>query len=195
MLFRSDRSVGDRNSGVGGASRRQPYELHNRTAPVNAMTNPYQSRDGRWFMLAARQSAWPAVANAIGRSELLSDPRFSDVKAIGEHAAELAGLLDAEFRSQPWAHWKEVLDQARVPYGVIQTPAEAAEDPQLRASDIVVNDRRLRHLAADRRRHGPGVHGQQPDHSPRAGQGACPARTRARRAQRRSPLTAGIQRG
>ena len=36
------------------------------------------------------------------------------------------------------AHWKEALDQARVPYGVIQTPEEAAADPQLRAADIVV---------------------------------------------------------
>ena len=116
----------------------KPYELHDRTAPVNAMTNPYQSGDGRWIMLAARQSAWPTLANAIGRSDLLSDPRFSDVKAIGQHAAELADLLDAEFRSQPLAHWKEVLDAARIPYGVIQSPEEAAADPQLRAADIVV---------------------------------------------------------
>ena len=36
------------------------------------------------------------------------------------------------------AHWKEVLDEARIPYGVIQTPEEAADDPQLRAADIVV---------------------------------------------------------
>ena len=78
------------------------------------------------------------MANAIGRSDLLEDPRFADAKAIGQHGAELAKVLDAEFSSQPLAHWKEILDQARVPYGVIQTPEEAAEDPQLRASDIVV---------------------------------------------------------
>ena len=36
------------------------------------------------------------------------------------------------------AHWKEVLDAARLPYGVIQSPEEAAADPQLRAADIVV---------------------------------------------------------
>jgi formyl-CoA transferase len=116
----------------------KPYELQDRNKPVNALSNPYPSADGRWMMLAARQSAWPAVAKAIGRSDLLADPRFSDAKAIGQHAAELAGLLDTEFRARPLAHWKEVLDQARIPYGVIQTPEEAAEDPQLRANDIVV---------------------------------------------------------
>jgi crotonobetainyl-CoA:carnitine CoA-transferase CaiB-like acyl-CoA transferase len=50
----------------------------------------------------------------------------------------LADLLDAEFRSQPLAQLAEALDAARVPYGVIQTPEEAAADPQLRAADIVV---------------------------------------------------------
>jgi formyl-CoA transferase len=116
----------------------KPYELHDRNTPVNAMTNAYQSEDERWIMLAAKRSAWPVLANAIGRSDLLSDPRFSDAQAVGQHAAELAALLDAEFRAQPLAHWKEVLDEARIPYGVIQTPEEAAEDPQLRAADIVV---------------------------------------------------------
>src|ERR1700756_4841700 len=75
----------------------KPDELNDRKQPVNALTNPYQCADGRWMMLAARQSAWPAVAKAIGRSDLLADPRFSDPKAIGQHAAELAGLLDTEF--------------------------------------------------------------------------------------------------
>jgi crotonobetainyl-CoA:carnitine CoA-transferase CaiB-like acyl-CoA transferase len=116
----------------------KPYDLHDRTAPVNALTNPYQSGDGRWFMLAAKASAWSALANAIGRSDLLADPRFADLKAIGQHGAELAGLLDTEFMSQPLAHWKEVLDEARIPFGVIQTPEDAAEDPQLRAAGIVV---------------------------------------------------------
>jgi len=49
-----------------------------------------------------------------------------------------ADLLEAEFRSQPLAHWKEVLDTARVPYGVMQSPEEAAADPQLRAANIMV---------------------------------------------------------
>jgi crotonobetainyl-CoA:carnitine CoA-transferase CaiB-like acyl-CoA transferase len=116
----------------------KPYALHDRTAPVNALTNSYQCADGRWIMLAAKRSAWPVLANALGRSELLTDPRFSGVEAVSRHAAELADLLDTEFRAQPLAHWEKVLDEARIPYGVIQTPEEAAEDEQLRAADIVV---------------------------------------------------------
>jgi formyl-CoA transferase len=116
----------------------KPYELNDRNKPVNALTNPYECGDGRWIMLAARRSAWPILAKAIGRADLLSDPRFSDAEAVGQHAGELAAVLDAEFRSQPLAHWKEVLDKARIPFGVVHTPEEAAEDPQLRAAEIVV---------------------------------------------------------
>src|SRR4029078_12136883 len=65
----------------GGLPRRHAYGMHEQTAPVNAMTNSYQSGDGRWIMLAARQSAWPALANAMGRADLLVGPRFSDLKA------------------------------------------------------------------------------------------------------------------
>jgi crotonobetainyl-CoA:carnitine CoA-transferase CaiB-like acyl-CoA transferase len=116
----------------------KPYELHDRNAPVNALTNPYQTGDGRWIMLAGKQSAWPALANALGRLDLLSDPRFSDKAGLSKHSTELAGVLDKEFRAQTFAHWKEALDAARIPYGVIQTAEEAAADPQLRAAEIVV---------------------------------------------------------
>ncbi|MBV8347295.1 MAG: CoA transferase [Mycolicibacterium sp.] len=115
-----------------------PYALHDRKVPVNALSNSYQSEDGQWFLLAARSAHWPALAKAIGHSELIMDPRFADIESLAKNSAVLAGLLDAEFRSQPFSQWKDALDRARVPYGVIQTPEEAAKDPQLRANDIVV---------------------------------------------------------
>src|ERR1700758_1150916 len=121
-----------------GLAGGKPYELNDRNKPVNALTNPYQSGDGRWIMLAAKRSAFAVLAKAIGRSDLLTDPRFSDLEAISKHAGELAALLEAEFRAQPLAYWKEVLDKARIPSGIIQTPEEAAADPQLRAAEIVV---------------------------------------------------------
>ncbi|WP_285030194.1 CoA transferase [Mycolicibacterium sp. lyk4-40-TYG-92] len=115
-----------------------PYQLHDRNKPDNAMTNAYVSADGRWFMLAAKRSAWPTLAAAMGRSDLLTDPRFADAQAIAANAGELAKTLEDEFGSRPLSHWHDVLDAARIPYGVIQTPEEAAHDPQLRAAGIVV---------------------------------------------------------
>ncbi|MBV9450329.1 MAG: CoA transferase [Streptosporangiaceae bacterium] len=119
---------------AGGTS----FGLHDRTAPVNPLINPYQSADGQWFLLVASPPHWPGLARAVGHPELLSDPRFADIEGFVTNSAVLTGLLDAEFRSRPLGHWKEVLDRERITYSVIQTPEETAKDPQLRANDIIV---------------------------------------------------------
>jgi formyl-CoA transferase len=115
-----------------------PFELHDRTAPVNALTNPYRTADGQWFMLATSSAHWPGLTRAIGHPALLDDPRFTDAEGFIKHAAALAELLDAAFRSRPFAHWQDVLTRERVTFSLIQTPEDAAQDPQLRANDIVV---------------------------------------------------------
>jgi formyl-CoA transferase len=89
-------------------------------------------------MLVASPPHWPGLTRAIGHPELLEDPRFADIEGFVKNAAALAELLDAEFRSRPFAHWKDALARERVTYSLIQTPEEAAQDPQLRANDIVV---------------------------------------------------------
>ncbi|MBV9314931.1 MAG: CoA transferase [Pseudonocardia sp.] len=123
---------------AGALAGGKSFGLHDRTAPVNPLINPYQSADGQWFMLVASPPHWPGLARAVGHPELLTDPRFADPEGFTKNSAVLTGLLDAEFRSRPLAHWKEVLGRERITYSVIQTPEEAAKDPQLRANDIVV---------------------------------------------------------
>jgi crotonobetainyl-CoA:carnitine CoA-transferase CaiB-like acyl-CoA transferase len=114
------------------------YGLHDRTAPTNPLWDPYQSSDGRWFMLVAKPTQWPSLTKIVGHPELLDDPRYADPQSMAENSATLTALLEGVFRSQPLAHWKDLLDRERITYGVIQTPEEAADDPQLRANDIVV---------------------------------------------------------
>ena len=123
---------------AGALAGGKSFGLHDRMAPFNALINPYQTADDRWFMLVAEPKVWPAVAKAVGHPELLTDPRFADLKGFVKNAAALAALLDSAFRSQPFKHWQEVLDRERVTWSVIQTPEQAAEDPQLRAAGIVV---------------------------------------------------------
>ncbi|MFD8502106.1 CaiB/BaiF CoA transferase family protein [Streptomyces sp. NPDC059687] len=115
-----------------------PFELHDRKAPLNPLTNSYRTADGEWFMLVTSAPNWPGLTRVIGHPELLEDPRFDDVEGFVEHSAVLTELLDAEFRSQPFAHWKDALNRERITFSLIQTPEEAAQDPQLRANDIVV---------------------------------------------------------
>ena len=62
--------------------------MHDRTHPANAAMNVYRAADGTWFVLIVTPDKFAAVANAIGRPDLLTDPRFCRSGAAGrEHAA------------------------------------------------------------------------------------------------------------
>jgi crotonobetainyl-CoA:carnitine CoA-transferase CaiB-like acyl-CoA transferase len=122
----------------GGLNGGHFFAQHDRKAPANALLNPYQTFDGRWILLvAAQRKDWPGFAKAIGKPELVDDPRFADDKRAA-NAAALVDILDPLFASQPLAHWKEVLNNGRVIFGVVQIAREIINDPQLSANGIVV---------------------------------------------------------
>jgi crotonobetainyl-CoA:carnitine CoA-transferase CaiB-like acyl-CoA transferase len=114
------------------------YGLHDREHPANAALNVYRASDGTWFVLIVTPDKLEAVANAIGRSDLLTDPRFSDPAKLKANMPQLAAILDEVFGAQPMAHWYDVFEGVHVPFGAVHGPEEAINDPQLRANDIVV---------------------------------------------------------
>ncbi len=122
----------------GGLNGGTFFAQHDRKSPPNALLNPYQTSDGRWILLvAAQRKDWPGFVRAIGREDLLSDPRFADENRT-DNSAALVEILDPLFASHTLAHWKQVLDDARVIFGVVQIAKEIISDPQLSANGIVV---------------------------------------------------------
>jgi formyl-CoA transferase len=114
------------------------FALHDRKNPANAALNVYQSSDGTWFVLIVTPDKLAPVAKAIGRPDLLTDPRFSDPAKLVENMRQLTEILDKIFGSQPMAHWYEVFNSVHVTFGAVRGPQEVITDPQLRANDIVV---------------------------------------------------------
>src|SRR5262249_7850858 len=114
------------------------YGLHDRRSPENAALNVYRAADGTWFMLALTPDKLEAVAKAIGRADLLTDPRFSDPAKLVQSRPQLTAILDEVFGSQPMAHWYEVFSSVHVTFGAVRDPQEVINDPQLRPNDIVV---------------------------------------------------------
>ena len=106
--------------------------------PANATFNVYQSSDEHWFLIVTTPDHWPALATGIGRADLLTDVRFVDPAKQVANAGALAEILDSLFKGQPFAHWREVFDKAHVPFGIVQTPAEVINDPQLHENNIIV---------------------------------------------------------
>jgi formyl-CoA transferase len=114
------------------------YPLHDRLNPPNATFNVYRTSDDNWFLIVLTPDKWPALANGIGRADLLSDPRFADPANQMANSAALTAILDEIFASQPMAHWSDVFDKGHITFGVVRAPGEVISDPQLRANDIVV---------------------------------------------------------
>ena len=72
------------------------FGLHDRMHPANAAMNVY--RAGRHLVRSARHAdKLAAVAKAIGRSDLLTDPRFSDPAKLMANMPQLTAILDEVF--------------------------------------------------------------------------------------------------
>src|SRR5213594_3714960 len=122
----------------GALSGAKFHGLHDRSNPANAAMNVYRASDGTWFVLLVTPDKLAAVAKAIGRTDLLTDPRFSNPAKLMANMPQLAAILDEVFGAQPMAYWSEVFSSVHVTFGAVRGPQEVINDPQLRMNDIVV---------------------------------------------------------
>jgi crotonobetainyl-CoA:carnitine CoA-transferase CaiB-like acyl-CoA transferase len=114
------------------------FGLHDRMHPANAAMNVYRTADDTWFVLLVTPDKLAAVAKAIGRADLLTDPRFADPAKLLANMPQLTTILDDVFRAQPISHWYDVFNGAHVTFGPVRGPQEVIDDPQLQANEIVV---------------------------------------------------------
>ena len=114
------------------------FGLHDRKNPANAAMNVYRASDETWFVLIVTSDKLSAVAKALGRVDLLTDPRFSDPTKLMQNMPELTAILDEIFSAKPMAHWYEVFSGVHVTFGAVRGPQEVINDPQLRLNDIIV---------------------------------------------------------
>jgi crotonobetainyl-CoA:carnitine CoA-transferase CaiB-like acyl-CoA transferase len=91
----------------------------------------FETADG-WIVVAApKEKFWVRVCDAIGRPELVIDPRFADFGARDRNREELAPILDEAFRARPSVEWLELLRAASVPCAPVQEVLAAVEDARL----------------------------------------------------------------
>lgn len=89
----------------GDVSPRVPRSAHLALAPVQT----FPTRDGWIFVMCMTQKFWLALVEAIGRSDLLAEPRFADPNTRAVNRAELTDALDPTFRTRDTADWLQRL--------------------------------------------------------------------------------------
>ena len=117
-------------------SGREPQRLgtaHPRNAPYQA----FAAADAELTVAAGNDRLWAAVADVVGRPELVTDPRFATQVARVAHQEELAGLLQERFAGEKREHWLAALRARGVPCGPLNSVGEILADPHVAATGLV----------------------------------------------------------
>ncbi len=102
---------------------------------------PYQAfpaSDG-WFIVACLTNAFfKRLCAAIGREDLLTDPRFTTNDLRVRHRAEIVPVLSDVFRAQSCTHWIALLESHDIPACRVNALEEILAHPQIASNGAVV---------------------------------------------------------
>jgi crotonobetainyl-CoA:carnitine CoA-transferase CaiB-like acyl-CoA transferase len=116
----------------GHVSTRQRRSAHYSVAPVQT----FPSSDGWIFIMCMTDKFWAELTNAIGRPELVSDPRFETQASRQANRDALTDIIDAELSQKPTEHWLAKLNGV-LPIAPVLDLAQALENPFLRSTGMV----------------------------------------------------------
>lgn len=106
--------------------------------PKVAPSNVYSTKDGDLLIGANQDSVWARMAEAMGRPELASDPRFSSHEARGENQKELDDIIFDWTKDFTRDELQALMDKHGVPAGKLFKAPDMLEDPHYKARDAVV---------------------------------------------------------
>ncbi len=102
---------------------------------------PYQSfqtADGFLVIGVASENIWQRFCPAIGRVELVDDPRFKKNANRVENRTALISILTVVFLSRDTKAWLSALNQAEVPCAPVQTIDQVFDAPQVQYRQMLV---------------------------------------------------------
>ncbi|MBC8461439.1 MAG: CoA transferase [Deltaproteobacteria bacterium] len=115
-------------------------ERESRKETRNPLYNSYECKNDKWLMVVCLQSDryWSGFCKVLGLESLENDPRFENIFKRSENAKELIKILDKSFIKFDREELGRLFDENGVLWTPVQTPKEAANDPQAIANRFVV---------------------------------------------------------
>ncbi len=105
----------------------------------SAPSNTYPTQDEKWITIGANgESVFRRFCRAIGRPELVDDPRFLDNQARRANVEELDALIEAWTTRHTLADAWEALTRADVPAAPVYSIEDIAADPHYRAREMIL---------------------------------------------------------
>jgi len=112
----------------------QPHGNDNFTA---APSGTFRARDGLLNISANKQEQFEALARAIGREDLVGDPRFAEREARKRNRAALTAEIEARLGERTAGEWELAFNRAGVPAGRVLDVPEALALPAVTERDLV----------------------------------------------------------
>jgi crotonobetainyl-CoA:carnitine CoA-transferase CaiB-like acyl-CoA transferase len=113
----------------------------NRTNARQVLWNCYKCKDGKWIAFSMGQSDryWPTFCKAIGRPDMVEDPRFNGMEARYNNREELIALLDSIFITRTIDEWAQALDEAGdLIWERVQRTFDLPNDPQVTLNRYII---------------------------------------------------------
>ncbi|MEM3545122.1 MAG: CaiB/BaiF CoA-transferase family protein [Nitrososphaerota archaeon] len=98
----------------------------------------FQTADGYIVVTVGSEKLWEKFCKAIGRPDLMENPKFRTNADRVINREELVEELSRIFRSKPTDFWLEVLEKAGVPAAPILTVGQALNDEHVKYRGMVV---------------------------------------------------------
>ncbi len=124
-------------AGIYFATGQSPARMGNQH-PTIVPYETFRSKDGYINLAIGNTGLWRAFCKAIGRQDLSADPRFGTDAARVENRNALKPIMDAIVAERTTRQWLELMEEAGVPAGSVNSVAEICEHPQIRARQMVV---------------------------------------------------------
>jgi crotonobetainyl-CoA:carnitine CoA-transferase CaiB-like acyl-CoA transferase len=97
----------------------------------------FPTRDGHIVIFCNKPKFWEALVDALELPDVARDPRFATFADRLAHKEALLPRLAARFRERTTAEWMGRL-RGRVPCAPVNTVAQALEDEQVRAREMII---------------------------------------------------------
>jgi CoA:oxalate CoA-transferase len=106
--------------------------------PSLAPFETFQAKDERFVIAAGNDQLFLLMADALGAPELALDPAFSTNDLRVQNRPRMVAAINAVTGMRPVAHWLDLLNEAGVPCGPINTIDRLLDHPQLLSRNMIV---------------------------------------------------------
>jgi CoA:oxalate CoA-transferase len=119
-------------------SGQEPSRTGNRGFSLAPTADTFKTRDLPLTIGAVQQVQYERLCTAIGRPDLLTDPRYADADARMRNDADLQAELASAFKARGGLEWEAELSRAGVPAGAVREVREVLELEQLQDRNLTL---------------------------------------------------------